>query len=247
MPLGTHLGVQSCSFHDVAALDGLAERMRELDLHRIELAPRHLPLGLSQIELKEALARLACARVAASGWGVFPMGKEPRDDRKLLLYAQFMGIATVGADPEPEGIEDVGALAAEYGVKVAIHNHGPGHRWATLAALEEGLARANAWVGVCLDTGHLLRVDGDPLAALEALGAKVFGVHLKDVARGQDGVWTPCPLGKGALALRPFLERLAADNFAGVLSLEYEDKLGNPMPGIKESLAAFAAAAKGLA
>ncbi len=246
MPLVSELGIQSCSFHDVATLDELPALLAELGVRRLELAPCHLSPAVSQIELKEALAALACARITPSGWGVFPMGKALRDDRRLLLYAQFMGITTVGADPEPERIEDVSALAAEYGVRVAIHNHGPGHRWATIAALQEGLARANAWVGVCLDTGHLLRVDGDPLAALATLGTRILGVHLKDVVRGRDGDWLPCPLGKGALALRPFLEQLAAVGYAGVLSLEHEDKRGNPMAGIKESLAAFAAAAQGL-
>ncbi len=246
MRLASELGIRSNSFHDVDAIEGLRERVRALGIRRIELAPRHLAPALSQVELKEALVTLACGGVSASAWGVFPMGRSLRDDRALLLCAQVIGVPVVGVDPEPGAVRAMGALAAEYGVRAAIHNDGPGHRWGTLDALGRALAEANAWVGVCLDTACLLRAGGDPVAAVQVLGSRLFGVHLADAARQDDGRWEPCVLGDGALPLRPFLERLAAIGFKGVLSLEHEDRRGDPVQGLRASLAAFAAAGEGL-
>ncbi len=242
MRLASEIGIQSGSFHDVETLEELRERVRALGVRRIELAPRHLAPALSQVELKEALVALACGGIAASGWGVFPAGGNVRDDRALLLRAQVIGVPVVGVDPEPGALRALGALAAEYGVRAAIHNDGPGHRWGTLDALGRAMGETNAWVGVCLDTASLLRAGGDPVAAVHALGSRLFGVHLSDAARTDGGAWEPCVLGEGALRLRPFLARLAAAGFKGVLSLEYENRRGDPVQGLRASLAALAAA-----
>lgn len=241
MRLATEIAIQSGSFHDVETLEDLRERLRALGVRRVELAPRHLAPALSQIELKEALVTLACGGIAAGGWGVFPAGGNQRDDRALLLRAQVMGIPIVGVDLQPGALRALGALAAEYGVRAAIHNGGPGHRWATLEALVRALEEANAWVGVCLDTAGLLGAGGDPVAAVPVLGPRLFGVHLSDAVE-KGGAWKPCTLGEGALRLRPFLERLAAAGFKGLLSLEHEDRRGDPMQSLRASLAALAAA-----
>ena len=190
MRLATEIAIQSGSFHDVETLEDLRERLRALGVRRVELAPRHLAPALSQIELKEALVTLACGGIAAGGWGVFPAGGNQRDDRALLLRAQVMGIPIVGVDPQPGALRALGALAAEYGVRAAIHNGGPGHRWATLEALVRALEEANAWVGVCLDTAGLLGAGGDPVAAVPVLGPRLFGVHLSDAVE-KGGAWKP--------------------------------------------------------
>ena len=37
-------------------------------------------------------------------------------------------------------------------------------------------------IGVCVDTGHTLRSNEDPVEWVKKLGPRVFALHLKDVA-----------------------------------------------------------------
>ena len=44
-----------------------------------------------------------------------------------------------------------------------------------------------ALIGACVDTGHYIRSDEDPVEAIERFGKRTFGVHLKDVKTIEDG------------------------------------------------------------
>jgi sugar phosphate isomerase/epimerase len=121
---------------------------------------------------------------------------------------------------ESGGLE---ALEEETGVQVCVENMPRGPfpmRWRLKGALAE-------WLGahrhLALDTTHWATYGLAPLDAYERTGGRVRHVHLSDFASGRQH---RIP-GRGEAALRPFLERLRDDGFAGQVIIELTpDALG---------------------
>ena len=94
-------------------------------------------------------------------------------------------------------------------------------------------------IGACADLGHYIRSAEDPVKAILLLNDRLFGIHLKDFAEqtaGSRGVI----LGKGHLDLVGMYKALRKVNFPadGAFSLEYEENPANPIPDVKECIAA---------
>jgi inosose dehydratase len=75
-------------------------------------------------------------------------------------------------------LEQVDALAAAHGLRLALHPH-----VGTLIERELEIRRllADSDVGWCLDSGHLLIGGADPVQFVREHGARVVHAHLKDV------------------------------------------------------------------
>ena len=92
-------------------------------------------------------------------------------------------------------------------------------------------------IGSCLDTGHLIRAEqlGEkliPQQEVRTMGARNFGLHLKDhdnkrktdVIFGRDG---------GVLDVPAVLKALRAVKFTGTISIEYEANPANPSADVQ--------------
>lgn len=71
-----------------------------------------------------------------------------------------------------------------------------------------------------LDTTHLATKGLDPLAVYERLRGQVRHVHLSNAQRDGRRVWEHRRLEEGFLQLDRFLHRLAADDYAGIVTVE---------------------------
>ena len=106
-------------------------------------------------------------------------------------------------------------------------------------------------IGACVDTGHYLRRNENPVDAIKRLGQRVFGVHLKDVkgyrteAEAQAFVKTGSArrqlkkeqkfftlLGQGDLDVVGCLRLLRRLKYKNIVSLEYEENKDNPLSDI---------------
>lgn len=239
------VGVQSCSLGTVQDLDALGATLAGLGVGRAELCPAHVGPKAAQIEVKDALVRLRYAGIEVNAWGVLAMGRDEAEDRRIFLWCRLMGLSTVIADPEPAALARLEALGAEYGVRIAIHNGGAAHRWGTRAALASVLEATGRWVGLCVDTGHLLRAGEDPKAIIGLAKDRLYAVHLKDSAAVPAHGWSDVPLGRGRLDARGVLNALVVSGFAGSLSLEYGGDPDRALEALGESLRFLARAADG--
>jgi inosose dehydratase len=142
-----------------------------------------------------------------------------------------------------DGLEHVGAVAAEEGVRHVLHPH-----WRTFVERDEDVQRILeiSDVDLCLDTGHLTLGECDPLELARLHPARIGHVHLKDVdtavaqrlrdgevelvAAVQQGLFRP--LGDGDVDVGSVVDELDNGGYAGWYVLEQDVALLDaPRPG----------------
>ncbi len=168
------------------------------------------------------------------GFGVSGFSKDHEKNRKLFEFGKAMGLGYLSADPTPDAFDSLDKLVEEYGIAIGIHPHGPGSRWEKIDQIDAAIKDHSPKIGICLDTGHLLRSKEDPVRAVEVFGKRIYGVHLKDVKDSK----TFKILGEGDLKLVQLLQGLAKLNYSYCLALEYEENPNNPIADIEKCLEA---------
>ena len=232
------MGFQSYSLRHFGELEGFLEQAGRLGLHHVELYRGHLPTSTPLPELEQVRKRLASAGLTVNAFGVEHFSEDHEVNEALFKFGKALGVRGL-TDPTKDAFVSLEKLVKQYDVQIAIHNHGPeDERWRRPEWILEAVTDLDPRIGACADLGHFIRADVDPIEALEMLGPRVLGVHLKDFdEQGNDVV-----LGQGQLDVRQTLATLVKIGFDGPLSLEFEGDKENPIPKILECLAMVRAA-----
>lgn len=236
------MGIQSYSLRGFRSLDAALEQTRTLGLRYWEAFSAHVPLTTDPAQVAEIQSKFRAARVRLLAHGVNGFGADRARNRQIFEAARALGIQTISADPTPDALDQLEQLVEEFQINIAIHNHGPGSRYDKLQQVVDAVKGRHKRIGACVDTGHFLRSGENPVRAIETLGERVYGVHLKDVKGGRQFT----VLGKGDLDLLGTLRALRDLKYDQVLALEYEENPQNPIPEIQECLAAVRAAVEKL-
>ena len=237
---GFPIGVQTISLRKYA----LPEAMRHLQgmgVHYVEFsASSHLPATATDEQIATARQLAANAGLKITAQGVNRFSQDHAANTRVFEFAKKLGIRTITANPQPdtETFASLDKLVAEYDIRIAIHNHGPGALYDKLDTVVKAIQDHDPRIGACVDCGHFLASGEDPVRCILTLADRIFGVHLKDQAelgKKSDSV----VLGKGRLdvvalfrALRQI--KLPMDR---ALSLEYEANRDNPLDDLKACLA----------
>jgi len=238
-PWTVDLGIQSYSLRNFS-FDQAIAKTQQVGLHFIEFFPRHFPQNMKPEELAAAKQKLAAHQLTANAYGVCRLTSNEAQARALFDFCKRAGIGVITAGPTMDSLGLLDKLVAEYDVKIAIHNHGPGDKhWGRLKQLVDGTKGHHPHIGVCLDTGHLIRAGDDPIEAVRALGPRLHGLHFKDVSKDSTH---DCIVGRGRTDVAAFFAACKDVAFDGPCSLEFEIEPKNPMPGIAASLEAIRAA-----
>ena len=217
---------------------------QSLGLRYWEAYPGHFDVTDSVTEQNRIKGLLKAHDITLKTFGVVYYGNNEKDWRRAFEFAKAMGIETLSSSPAPESFALLNKLVDEYKINIAIHNHGPGDRYAKIATEEAALQGANVRIGSCIDTGHFLRSSEDPVLAAKTFGKRVYGVHLKDVKTDANGNKSFTEVGKGELNTPALLQVLRKNGFKGLLSIEYEEHENDPTSYIEECLAATREAVK---
>lgn len=246
--MGMHgASLQAFSIHEIV------EMMAELELHWLEVHAAQIRLGeiaqgpdagppATTQEIRELRRVLEASDITPTGYTTIRLTADHEANRATFGRAETLGVRNLTCIPEASSLDDLEALADEFGIRVAIHNNATG----VLTQIEEVLAAVDGRgpnVGACLDVGHAIRRSEDPAEAVRRLGSRLIGIHLKDVsARDPDS--EVIVLGKGFLDVPAFFAAVREVGFPadGVLSLEYLENPDDPLPGIREGLRIAAAA-----
>jgi sugar phosphate isomerase/epimerase len=244
---GLKMGMQSYSLRTYDFPTAL-KHTRELGLKYWESIPKHIPITTTPKNIAEDKALLDEAGIRLMAYGVLEFNANETEARKNFDFAKAIGLVAISANPKKDKptFDLLDKLVAEYDVAIAIHNHGPGARYSKISDVEDIVKDRHPKIGACVDTGHYLRSDQDPVEALERLKDRLYGVHLKDVRTITSGgrrqkIFTI--VGQGDLDLVKCLRVLKQQNYQGCVSLEYEENEKNPLSDIAASLQATREAA----
>lgn len=234
------MGIQSYTLRHFK-VDEALDRIQKLGLHHVEFFDAHFPIASGPDAIGAMLRNLRRRDLALSAHGVNHFSKDHEANRRIFAFANLAGIRNISADPDPDSFDSLEKLVDEFGIRIAIHNHGPGHRYDKVADVKKAIDGRHRWIGACADLGHFLRSGEEAAKVIRELGPRVFGVHLKDFdapKRDARGV----VLGRGILDVPGTFRALREVNFPadGALSLEYEESEQDPMAEVKECLAVAA-------
>jgi sugar phosphate isomerase/epimerase len=235
---GFKLGAQSYTFREFN-LEPALKRMKDLDLHYVELFQKHAPINSTPAQIAALLKLCKEYEVTPLAWGVQRFTKDADNNRKTFEFGKALGIKMFSADPDPDSFDSLDKLCEEYKIAIGIHPHGPQgprlHRWYSAAVILKAVKDHNPLIGSCLDTGHLIRAAQlgkklDPTEEIHIMDKRNFGIHLKDHdnERREDVIF-----GKGSLNVPGVLKALREVGFTGMLSIEYEANPKDPVQDVR--------------
>lgn len=235
---GFPVGVQSYSLRNFNTVEAI-RHIQGMGVHYAEFYSKHLDPNSSADQIAETQKLLSAAKIQLSGHGVHGFGKDHEKNRKLFEFAKQVGIKTLTANPTPDAFDSLDKLVDEFNIRIAIHNHGPNALFDKLESVTKAVKGRHKLIGACVDCGHFLRSDEDPVKCVLELGDRVYGVHIKDEKETNTPKSANVVIGKGHLDVVGLFKALRTIKFPadGCLSLEYEANPANPIDDMKACLA----------
>lgn len=228
---GFKMGVQSYSLRGFS-FDGCLERVQQLGLHYVEFFSAHVAITTDEAKIAAVKDKLAQYKIIPLAYGVEAFRADDAANRRKFEFAKLLGSKTITADPSPDSFASLDRLVEEFGIAIAIHNHGPGARYAKISDVAKAIEGRHKLIGACVDTGHFIRADEDPVEAVRTFGERTYCIHLKDVTKDRRF----CVLGKGQLNTVSLLRELKKLHFSHCLALEYEENPQDPISDMQECL-----------
>ncbi len=239
------LGIASYTFRNFDSAH-LISFMKELRTPFLNLKDMHLPMTpLSEVASRAAAYRAAGFQLTAAGTITFARD-EDADIQQKFDYAKAAGIPVVVCAPTHANLPRLEKFVKQYNIKLAIHNHGPEDKeFPSPLDVMKAVSGLDARIGCCVDVGHCMRAGVDPVEGLRSAGARLYDVHMKDLAQ-HDVKESQVAVGEGIMPVREIFQQLIRMKYAGFVDLEYEIKADDPMPGVMESFAYMRGVLRGL-
>jgi len=227
------MGAQSYSYRNFK-FPALLDQLKATGLSNIEFCSVHFPPAANHPNFASVKETIEKAGVKVLSYGVESFTDNHDANKVKFEFAKALGIQVITADPLPNSFDSLDKLTEEFGVKIAIHNHGPQDvRYGTVDKTLKAIKDHSKMIGACVDTGHVIRSGEKPHEVVAALGDRVHSLHLKDwITGGEEQI-----LGEGNIDMKALATELKKLNFAGPLMLEYELQPENPVDGMKKGLA----------
>lgn len=227
---GLKMGIQSYTLRDRSFEKMLEAMQNDLKLHFVELFPNHI-VGLSP---SQVLDKLKAHDVKALSYGVIDFTKDHDKNKKEFDKAKSLNLQNLSCNPDPDAFDSLDKLTDEYNITCAIHPHGPGAKWVKIDQIHDAIKDHNKKIGLCCDTGHLIRADQDPLRALEVFKDRTYALHLKDFKKLGPDKWEDVPAGDATLDVDGVVKFLLTNKSEAPVYIEYEG--GNPVVSSQKSL-----------
>jgi sugar phosphate isomerase/epimerase len=236
---GFKVGLQSYSLREYDVETAL-KHTRTLGLKYWEAYPKHVPLSTVPADVAAQKELLSRHGVTLLAYGVVKFDQDETAARRMFDFAHALGLVSISANPvkSKETFDLLDKLVDEYKIPIAIHNHGPKADYDKISDVETWTKDRHPLIGACVDTGHYLRSNESPVEAIERLGARVFGVHLKDVRNVPAEANQPAKkimtvLGEGDLDIAGCLRALRKLGYDRSVSIEYEENAKMPLSDIE--------------
>lgn len=227
------LGIQLYSLREFA-VDQALEHAAKIGFKQVEFYSGMLPTNASPETIRQTRQRVNDLGMTISSHGVNHIGLDRKANEKLFEFGKALGVKSITIDPDPESFEQLDELVKAFDIRVAIHNHGPNHRYNKVVDVLRAIENHDERIGACADLGHYIRSGEKPTEVIRLLKGRLYGIHLKDFSAMEDKAQGVI-LGKGHLDVDAVMDALVAVDFPadGALSLEYEENPKDPIADIK--------------
>jgi hypothetical protein len=237
-PSPVNLGLCSYTFRNFTRVQmiGFMKQLNVFNLNTKD-AKDHLPTDAAA-ETK-ALTDYAAAGIHLHAAGAIYFDKsDDADIRSKFEYCKRAAISIIVAgDPTPENLPRIEKFVKQYDIRLAIHNHGPEDKlWHSPLDILQVIGKMDRRIGCCIDVGHAARAGTDVVEAIHTVGARLFNIHMKDLADLKVKE-SQVAVGDGKMPVRRIFEALIANRYKGFVDLEYEVHADDPMPGVIGSFA----------
>ena len=238
------LGVQTYTFRTYTLVESI-DMVKQLGLTKIEafsgqrVAEEFGQMRLDHNSSPEARAlvrtRLEEAGVEMPNYYFHHLGYDEKVTRQIFDLAKEMDVDVIVCEPPLDKLAAVDALANEYGIDIAIHEHvrqpdKPEYVYWDPAGVAKALEGRSRRMGACADTGHWTRSGINPVEGLKILEGRIKCLHLKDMdqrkPQGKDVIW-----GTGLSDMKGILTEMCRQGFDGLAAIEYEE---NPKDNLAE-------------
>lgn len=231
------LGIGTFTFRGVSD-EQMIEDLKALRIRQIELSsPNYFPPAVKLDAIESLRAKLDQDGIRAVSYFVGEIATQVTLDTTVTM-AKALGVRHVSGWAVGNALKMVDVRFTQEGMKFGIHNHwfrGRRFRYESPKDLLKAFATVSDTVGATSDTGHMASCGYDPVDALNKLWPRLQMVHLKDVQSAGDD--KDVTLGTGIAKSREVIAFLEKHGFTGLVAIEYEGDLENPMPVVKRSVA----------
>lgn len=228
------LGLASYTFRNFN-LDDTIRMALKLNLLNISLKDVHMPLNASADDIKSIAAKVRNAGMNLYGAGVIYM-KTSKDVSDTFEYAKNAGLTMIIGVPNHELLPQVNEQVKQYNIRLAIHNHGPGDTlYPSPSDVYEKIKDLDHRIGLCIDIGHVRRLNLDPAVMIEKYKNRLYDIHMKDVTTPFE-TNTPIEIGRGLIDIIKVIKTLDKIKYDGVVAFEFEKDEKDPLAGLSESV-----------
>jgi inosose dehydratase len=194
----------------------------------------HLPFKSTTEERKATVEKFKAVGITPLSVGNVTLKNDEAQVRAMFEYTRDVGVPVMVCAPDKAALPICEKMVKEFGIKMAIHNHGPEDKnFPSPFDVIEATKNMDERIGCCIDVGHAARAGADPAEAIEKIGARVYDIHLKDLQR-IDRRSIPIECGRGVLDLKAILTALLKINFQGHVGFEHEKDMKDVLPGLAE-------------
>jgi sugar phosphate isomerase/epimerase len=238
------LAIAGYTFAKINLDDSLA-MMKRVGVNLLGVKDFHLPLNSTKEVIDQTLAKMKSFDVQPYGVGPIYMKSEAAVDQ-AFAYAKLVGVTLVVGVPDIQFLPYVEKKVREYNFRLAIHNHGPDlPLYSSADDVWKEIKSLDPRIGFCLDIAHETRLGLDPIKAYMKYKNRIFDFHIWDVDKPEKAGWC-VEAGRGIIDFPKFFKTLRKNKYAGTCSLEYGKDMGDPLPGIAESIGYFRGVLAGL-
>lgn len=236
------IGVALYSFNRFSLKDGL-KKAKESGAAYVEGFSFHQPRGkfgeksfaeLSGSELADVQSLLQENDLHMVS--MYADGKTLDEWQALFEKGKQLGLKFLVGEPEPQFWDKLDSLSADYGIKLALHQHRKGqsrfwHPDSVLAAL-----KGHPHFAVCGDLGHWVRSGLDPVECLKQLEGHLVSIHAKDLDSFGNPEAADVKVGTGVIDYKAVFTELRRQKFQGFIFVECEHDWDNNFDEVKAAV-----------
>src|SRR5690349_9743027 len=165
---GIRVGVATYSLRKFPRAQAIA-MLKELGVRSLSVKEFHLPYNDSPEALAAGRREFDAAGLELASGGVVVTYRE--QDSMLRRYFEYAGTCRFPMlimMPTERQLALIDKLSAEFGIRVAVHNHGPEDKnFAAPESVYEAIRRYDRRIGLCMDVGHSARAGTNVVRAIE--------------------------------------------------------------------------------